>query len=175
MRAPFKWQGQSFLPWGGRRWCRRRGWCACRGWRRGWGSGSVDLRPPAHYRNILHQGKTTIFLTEQGDFFGFVFSMFCIHCFICRPSDSAVSEDDAGIEPKTVATSALAVGRSNHYRLDLINNNRLDLIHKFYTSCDWNHALTWKITHFFSSDFRKTEPDIVFTRYKRICWTEPKF
>jgi hypothetical protein len=42
------------------------------------------------------------------------FSMYCIqHCFICRPSDSTVSED-AEIEPKTVATSALAVRRSNH-------------------------------------------------------------
>jgi hypothetical protein len=30
------------------------------------------------------------------------------HCFICRPSDSTVSED-AGIEPRTVATSALTV------------------------------------------------------------------
>jgi hypothetical protein len=35
------------------------------------------------------------------------------HCFICRPSDSTVSED-AGIEPRTVASSALAVRRSNH-------------------------------------------------------------
>jgi hypothetical protein len=34
-------------------------------------------------------------------------------CFICRPSDSTVSED-AGIEPGTVATTALAVRRSNH-------------------------------------------------------------
>ncbi len=32
------------------------------------------------------------------------------HCFICRPSDSTVSED-AGIEPRTVATFALAVRR----------------------------------------------------------------
>ncbi len=40
--------------------------------------------------------------------------MYCIqHCFICRPSDSTVSED-AGIEPRTVATSALAVRLSNH-------------------------------------------------------------
>jgi hypothetical protein len=31
-------------------------------------------------------------------------TMYCIqHCFICRPSDSTVSED-AGIEPRTVAT-----------------------------------------------------------------------
>ncbi len=35
------------------------------------------------------------------------------HCFICRPSDSTVSED-ARIEPMTVATTALAVRRSNH-------------------------------------------------------------
>ncbi len=50
-----------------------------------------------------------------GGFFGFfLFSMNSIqHCFICRPSDSTVSED-AGIEPRTVATSALAVRRSNH-------------------------------------------------------------
>jgi hypothetical protein len=43
--------------------------------------------------------------------------MYCIqHCFIRRPSDSTVSED-ARIEPRTVATSALAV------------STRLDLIH----------------------------------------------
>ncbi len=47
------------------------------------------------------------------------------HCFICRPSDSTVPTD-AGIEPRTVATCALSVRRSNHqarshpYRLDLI-------------------------------------------------------
>jgi hypothetical protein len=35
------------------------------------------------------------------------------HCFICRPSDSTVPTD-AGIEPTTVATCALAVRRSNH-------------------------------------------------------------
>ncbi len=48
------------------------------------------------------------------NFFGFFLFMYDIqHCFICRPSDSTVSED-AGIEPRTVATTALAVGRSNH-------------------------------------------------------------
>jgi hypothetical protein len=35
------------------------------------------------------------------------------HCFICRPSDSTVSED-AGIEPRTVATLELTARRSNH-------------------------------------------------------------
>jgi hypothetical protein len=44
--------------------------------------------------------------------FGF-FQYFIQHCFICRPSDSSVSED-AGSEPRTVVTSALAVRRSNH-------------------------------------------------------------
>jgi hypothetical protein len=40
--------------------------------------------------------------------------MYCIqHCFICRPSNSTVSED-AGTEPRIVATSALVVRRSNH-------------------------------------------------------------
>jgi hypothetical protein len=46
------------------------------------------------------------------------------HCFICRPSDSTVSED-AGIEPRLVATTALAVRRSN--------TTWLDLIHKCYS------------------------------------------
>jgi hypothetical protein len=36
---------------------------------------------------------------------------FIQHCFTCRPSDSTVSED-AGIEPRNVATSALAVRSS---------------------------------------------------------------
>ncbi len=35
------------------------------------------------------------------------------HCFICHPSDFTMSED-AGIEPRTVATTALAVRRPNH-------------------------------------------------------------
>ncbi len=59
----------------------------------------------------------------------FFFSMYCIqHCFICRPSDSTVSED-AGIQPRTVATSALAAYLfSNKYKSDALNT-RLDLIH----------------------------------------------
>ena len=49
-----------------------------------------------------------------GDFFGFFNFMYDIqHCFICRPTDSTVSED-AEIEPRTVVTSALAVRRSSH-------------------------------------------------------------
>jgi hypothetical protein len=47
------------------------------------------------------------------DFFSFV-PYNIQHCFICRPSDSTVPTD-AGIEPRTVATGALAVRRSNHW------------------------------------------------------------
>jgi hypothetical protein len=62
----------------------------------------------------------------KGDFFGFFsFFMYDIqHCFICRPSDSTVSED-AGIETRTVATTALAVRHSNHSAIDIIHT-RLD-------------------------------------------------
>jgi hypothetical protein len=43
--------------------------------------------------------------TKQEDFLDF-FSLYCIQlCFICGPSDSTVSEH-AGIEPRTVASSA---------------------------------------------------------------------
>jgi hypothetical protein len=53
------------------------------------------------------------FLYNQSNFFktyfigGFFFSYFIQHCFICRHSDSTVPTD-AGIEPRTVATGALA-------------------------------------------------------------------
>ncbi len=47
-------------------------------------------------------------------FFGFFLFMYVIqHCFICRHSDSTVSED-AGTEPRTVATLALTDRRSDH-------------------------------------------------------------
>ncbi len=49
-------------------------------------------------------------LTSRGIFYRF-FHYFIQHCFICRPSESTVSED-AGIKPRTVATTA--VRRSNH-------------------------------------------------------------
>jgi hypothetical protein len=45
--------------------------------------------------------------------FLFFWGYFIQHCFICRPSDSTVPMD-AGIEPRAVATVALAVRRSNH-------------------------------------------------------------
>ncbi len=48
---------------------------------------------------------------ENDDFF--IFFKYCIpRCFICRPSDSIVSED-ARSEPRTIETLALAVRRAN--------------------------------------------------------------
>jgi hypothetical protein len=44
-------------------------------------------------------------IVKQGTFYGFFSLYFIQHCFICRPSDSTVSED-AGIKPRTYATSA---------------------------------------------------------------------
>ncbi len=49
-----------------------------------------------------------------------IFLFFYSTCFLCRPSDSTVSED-AGIEPRTVAT--LAIGSQTLYRLDLTHNS----------------------------------------------------
>ncbi len=45
--------------------------------------------------------------------FYFLFLYFIRHCFICRPSDSTVSED-AGIEHRTVAILSLTFRRSKH-------------------------------------------------------------
>jgi hypothetical protein len=47
----------------------------------------------------------------KGDFFFFMYVI--QQCFICRPSNSTVSEE-AGIEPRSVATLALTATRSNH-------------------------------------------------------------
>ncbi len=91
----------------------------------------------------LHEAAPLMTVVKQGNFFGF-FPMNCIqHCFICLPSDSTASED-AGIEPRTVATSALTIRRSSHTRLGLIHT-RLDLIHSrldlIYTRLDLIHKV----------------------------------
>ncbi len=80
---------------------------------------------------------------STGGFFILFFMYFSKHCFICRPTDSTVSED-AGIEPRTVATSALIVRRSSHSATShphfgyISSTTRLHLIHNSATShpCD---------------------------------------
>jgi hypothetical protein len=86
----------------------------------GWGAGrqfAVDMAGFAINLRFLLARPAAEFAQEvkiQFIFFLFSFVLVYIqHCFICRPSDSTVPTD-AGIEPRTVATSALAVRRSNH-------------------------------------------------------------
>ncbi len=82
-------------------------------------------------RNILGRHLYPEFFLE-GEIFEFV-QYFIEHCFICRSLDSTVSEDGR-IEPRTVATLALALDALTtqqdliQNRLDLIHN-RLDFIH----------------------------------------------
>ncbi len=79
--------------------------CGARGRRRGSEASAPGRRsrPPK-----MRVPAAELHSAERDNFF-----MYCIqYCFICRPSDSTVSED-AGIEPRTVATTALAVRRSN--------------------------------------------------------------
>jgi hypothetical protein len=71
---------------------------------------------------ILNFFKYYLTVAEMGKvIFKVGFLVLVQHCFIRRPSDSTVSED-AGIEPWTVATSTLAVRRSNH-SASLIHNS----------------------------------------------------
>jgi hypothetical protein len=60
-------------------------------------TGEAGFAPPELFLRSVNRGILWIF-----------YMYFIQHCFICRPLDSTVSED-AGIEPRTVATSALAV------------------------------------------------------------------
>jgi hypothetical protein len=53
-------------------------------------------------------------IDNRNFFLIFLLFMYVIqHCVICHPLDSTVSED-AGIEPRTVATLALTARGSNH-------------------------------------------------------------
>ncbi len=68
----------------------------------------------------MNWDRKSFFFWEGGDFF--FFSYYIQHCFICRPSDSTVPTD-AGIEPRAVATGALADALTT--RLDLIRIENL--------------------------------------------------
>ncbi len=95
--------------------------------------------------------RTSVILFFWNIFFkGFLgFLMYFIyHCFICRPLHSTVSED-AGIEPRTVATSALAVRRSDHTRFDL-KGHFWNIHRKIYLNCNANpHTLGLAIVKYY--------------------------
>ncbi len=72
----------------------------------------TGFRQSHFLRMICEQGVNTSDLIKIHNIKNNYFSSNCAvysiqHCFICRPSDFTVSEDAAGIEPRTVATSAL--------------------------------------------------------------------
>jgi hypothetical protein len=80
----------------------------------------IYVFPTLKSKNIFlkHLPQKIKFLFCSNSFFIFLVDFFIFlygiqHCFICRPSDSSVPTD-AGIEPRTVATGALTVRRSNH-------------------------------------------------------------
>ena len=77
-----------------------------------WVNNGESFRPSAVVQSLYSLSNIFFLNIFLGDFFLFV-QYNIQHCFICRPSDSTVPTD-AGIEPRTVATSALAVRRSNH-------------------------------------------------------------
>ncbi len=84
------------------------------------------------------------------EFFGFFMywvPYFIQHCFICRPSSSSVSED-AGIEPRIVATLALTVRLSNNSDRSLCN--AVPCRHKASFIHWWNH-LASSLLHLLSS------------------------
>jgi hypothetical protein len=68
----------------------------------------LDMSDPVP-RPINH----AVSIIKRGIVLDFYLCMYFIqHCFICRPSDSPLCRRIAGIEPRAVTTSALAVRRS---------------------------------------------------------------
>ncbi len=92
------------------------------------------------------------------------------HCFICRPSDSTV-QTDARIEPRTVATYALAVRRSNHYARshpEIINKQNKARENKFEIPSRnqaWNFVAVLSPSKIF--DFLKREL-FIHAKFKKI-------
>ncbi len=90
-------------------------------------------------------------------------TMYCIqHCFICRPSDATVS-GDAGIEPRTVATSALAVWHSNH------SARSHPTVHTWDT---W-----WLVSRASGRGVVDTPVDPLWSAFRHSCWflLSPKY
>ncbi len=75
----------------------------------GWPAGASPPRPTSGSGSHPPDPGSTkhVYIFFSGGFF-WIFKYFIQHYYICRPSDSTVPVN-AGIEPRTVATTALAV------------------------------------------------------------------
>jgi hypothetical protein len=74
-----------------------------------------------HGVNICRTRREKVGIIVKGGFFGVFFMYDIQHCFICRSSDSTVSED-AEIAPRTVATIRHWLSDALTAGLDLIRN-----------------------------------------------------
>jgi hypothetical protein len=95
-------------------------------------------------RPIIFPSLADHFYLSKGGFF--YFFIFHVHCFICRPSDSTVSENALALTARRSNHSARS---HTHSAVDLINS-RIDLIHTrldlIHTRPDLIH--TWlDLTH----------------------------
>jgi hypothetical protein len=78
----------------------------------------------------------------QGDLLHFFLYMYEIqHWLICRPSDFSVSED-AGIEPRIVATTALTDRHSNHSARSHLSARSHPLSARSHPHSAWTHPPT---------------------------------
>jgi hypothetical protein len=107
-----------------------------------------------HYRAIINRGMTCTIM------------YFIQHCFICRPSDSTVSED-AGIEPRSVATSALAVRRSSLWAISHPQVGYISSTARLYLIELWDYDYQTVIFFFYRT--------IGITNIKFILFIEPKY
>ncbi len=88
------------------------------------------------------------------------------YCFICRPSDSTVLED-AGNEPRKVATLALTGRDALTTRLDLIQHNSTH--HHFHHFFRWQESLSLNYVLLWA------EPFFIFYRRKPVMPIDRNF
>jgi hypothetical protein len=87
------------------------------------------------------------------------------YCIICRPSDSTMSED-AGIEPRTDATFALAITR-----LNIIHISSFLFVQCFVKSALLKHFKMWVLQIFPSSVRRRSFRYTDFFSSKLVCFS----
>ncbi len=97
----------------------------------------VSIVPPSSFFGF-YNSLFTLPSPDISYFFARFFVYFFQHCYSCRPSDYTVSED-AGIEPRTVATLALAVRLSCHWA---ISHSHWTRSHPHWARCHLTFVMT---------------------------------